>query len=86
MEQTITTNLRLPYADWLQVKSLAAESGMSTNEYLKLIIQGLGNVRSLVDHWVNPQRGTATIWDLPKLAKKRDKPLGISPDDELVYG
>ena len=86
MEQTITTNLRLPYADWLQVRTLAAESGLSTNEYLKLIIRGLGNIRALAGHWINPQRGTATIWDLPKLAKSQNKPLGISADDKLIYG
>ncbi|MBM3119703.1 hypothetical protein FJZ40_01165 [Candidatus Shapirobacteria bacterium] len=86
MEQTITTNLRLPYTDWLQIKTLAAEAGMSTNEYLKLLIQGLNNVRTLTSGWLKPQKGTLTIWDLPKLAKKKDKPLGVSAEDKLIYG
>lgn len=86
MNQQVTTNLRLPYADWLQIKTMAAEAGMSVNEYIKLIVQGLGNIRSLTGHWINPEKGRLTIWDLPKLAKGKDEPMGVSSDDELIYG
>jgi len=82
----VTTNLRIPYSDWIQIKTMAAESGMSVNEYIRLTVQGLSNIRSLVGHWVNPKKGALTIWDLPKLSKGENKPLGISADDELIYG
>ena len=26
------------------------------------------------------------IWDWPKLAKGKNKPMGLSPDDILIYG
>lgn len=84
--QMVVTNLRLPYADWLQVKTVAAEEGVSINEYIQSIITSLSNARQLVSDWVHPHKKTVSIWDLPKLAGGKDKPMGLSADDILIYG
>jgi predicted DNA-binding ribbon-helix-helix protein len=85
-DSMVVTNLRLPYADWLQVKAMAAESGVSVNDYIRSIVQAASNLRQLVADWVAPRQKAVSIWDLPQLARGRDKPMGLSPNDELIYG
>lgn len=82
----VVTNLRLPRSDWLEIKTVAAEAGMSINEYIRFMVRGLSNVSQLVGGWVKPKKNHPTIWDLPKLAKGKSKPMGLSPDDILIYG
>lgn len=82
----VVTNLRLPYSDWLQVKTVAAEEGLSINEYIQSIVRTLTNARQLVVSWVKPKNEKMSIWDLPKLSAGKDKPMGLSPDDILIYG
>lgn len=86
----VTTNLRLPREDWLQVKTDAAEDGISFNEYIKNMIWECGTGRSLgVRHQPQKrnksQKPKLTIWDLPKLAKIKDKPMGMSKEDKIIY-
>ncbi len=38
-QKIVITNLRVPEADWLQVKAIAAEQGISVNEYINELIQ-----------------------------------------------
>lgn len=82
----VTTNLRLPYTEWLQIKTMAAEAGISVNEYIRLVLGALNNIRSLTSHWIKPQKGKLTIWDLPTLAHGNNIPMGTSPEDESIYG
>lgn len=91
MNQTmVTTNLRLPYVDWIQVRALAAEEGMSVNEYVNYMINVVSKARGLA---VGPERiplkpvKRDPIWGWPDLAAKlKMRPMGLSADDELIYG
>lgn len=84
----VVTNLRLPYADWLQVKTVAAEEGLSINEYINRAITFVTKAQSLVANlFVDTSRGNDPIWDLPKLAKMKNKPMGdLSEEDKIIYG
>lgn len=81
--QTVTTNLRMDSTDWLQVKTMAAELGMSTNQYINYLIKDLAVKRQMA---VNPSKND-TIWNLSKLASIVNKPLGaLSKEDNIIYG
>lgn len=84
MKSVVTTNLRLPYNEWLTIKTVAAEAGMSVNEFIRVTMRGMSNVRSFTSSWLKPKKGLS-LWDLPKLASGENKPLGISSEDKLIY-
>jgi len=85
--QMVVTNLRLPYADWLQVKTVAAEQGLSVNEYINEALSFVTKAKSLAAGLFN--RKTVyndPIWNWPVLSQKiKDKPMGLSVDDNLIY-
>lgn len=91
MNQTIiTTNLRIPRSDWLQIRALAGESQMSLNEYLKYIINLVSKAKQFSVSWkkipLKPVKRDP-IWDWPELAKKiKSQPMGLSAEDEIIYG
>ena len=84
MKSVVVTNLRLPYDEWVAIKTVAAEAGMSVNEFVRVMMKGLSNAKSLTSGWLKPKKGLS-LWDLPKLATGESKPLGISSEDELIY-
>ena len=83
MARKIVTNLRIDEADWLQIKTTAAELGMSVNEYIIRLIRDLSIKRELAT-----DESSAPIWHLSQLHKKiQSKPLGkLSEEDEIIYG
>jgi hypothetical protein len=85
MNQTVTTNLRMDRSDWLQIKVMAAELGMSVNKFINQIIRKVTTNQQLgvIEDYKN-----ASIWEeLPKIAlKSKGKPMGLSEDDEIIYG
>lgn len=88
----VVTNLRLPKEDLLMIKSAAAGSGMSVNEYITvfmrqaLIAQVLGYSPSKVAETMKKGKRDP-IWDWPNLHKKiKFQPMGLSQDDKLIYG
>ena len=89
MSKRIVTNLRIDEQDWLQLKSTAAEEGMSVNEYLNLITQ---NAVSKARFGYPKQSGTKKkrrIYDLlTTLSGKKyhKKTFEVSEDDKLIYG
>lgn len=91
MNQTmVTTNLRLPYVDWIQVRALAAEARMSLNEYVNYMINMVSKAGGLA---VSSKRiplkplKRDPIWEWPDLAVKlKTRPMDLSGDDELIYG
>lgn len=91
MNQTmVTTNLRLPYVDWIQVRALAAEARMSLNEYVNYMINVVSKAKGLAVSLerlpVKPVKRDP-IWEWPDLAAKlKTRPMGLSADDELIYG
>lgn len=82
MAKKIVTNLRIDEQDWLQVKVMAAELGMSVNEYINYLITDLSIKRELIDDF-----DKAPIWQLSELHKKvKLAPMGLSEEDEIIYG
>lgn len=83
MNKMVVTNLRLPENDWLQIKTIAAELGMSINEYLNYLIQDLSAKRQLSPNITKRN----FVWDLDNLAGIKNKPLGaLSKEDKIIYG
>lgn len=79
---TVITNIRLPKQDWLQVKTTAAELGMSINEYVNFLIRDRSQARELNA----PTKKVRSIWDLPSIAKEsKEDVFPLSADDELIY-
>jgi len=69
--QTIVTNLRMEEPDWLQLKAMAGELGMSVNKFINYLIRKVTTKEQL--------------GELPKLAKIKNKPGKLSADDEIIY-
>lgn len=84
-DPVVVTNLRLPKSELDDVRAMAGELGMSVNEYLRVVIRGMTNIQGLVEKWVKPKKGRESIWDLPELAKMKNKPMGLSKEDEEIY-
>jgi len=81
--QTIVTNLRMEEPDWLQLKAMAGELGMSVNKFINYLIRKVTTKEQLgvIEDYKN-----ARIWEeLPKLAKIKNKPGKLSADDEIIY-
>jgi len=82
----VVTNLRVEQNLWLQIKSMAAGIGLSTNEYIIQIVQEASARKELALDKKGVEIKTRSIWELPKLAKIKDKPMGLSQEDEIIYG
>lgn len=82
MTQMVVTNLRMEQPDWLQIKAMAGETGMSVNKYINNLIRKLSTLEMVG----MTEEKKMTIWDLPKLANKKNKPMGMSKEDEIIYG
>lgn len=90
MKKIVVTNLRIPEDDWLQIKTLAVEVGISVNECINLLIRDLTVRRQLlteVKKKISSSRKDAPIWRLGDLAKefKSSKKYELSEDDKLIY-
>ena len=85
----IVTNLRMNEANYLAVKVLAAEEGMSVNEYLNTLILDTAGKMQL---GIKPKRKLnkeEKFWDIPNICKsKKLKPEAnfFSDDDKTIYG
>lgn len=85
MAKKIVTNLRIDETDWLRIKAMAAEAGLSVNEYINSLIKTISTkIELALDQ--KELKEEKSIWDLPKLAKIKDKPMGASEDDKIIYG
>jgi len=84
--QTVVTNLRMEEPDWLQVKAMAGELGMSVNKFINYLIRKVTTRQQL--GVIDEDYKNARIWEeLPKIAlKSNGKPMGLSEDDEIIYG
>lgn len=85
MAKKIVTNLRIDEMDWLRIKAMAAETGLSANEYILRLIKTISTkIELALDQKEIKQE--YSIWNLSKLAKIKDKPMGASEDDKIIYG
>lgn len=79
----VVTNLRIDREDLLQIKAMAAELGMSVNEYVNYLVKDLSAKRELLgEKFVSP------IWKLSEISRRvKVKPLGkSSSEDKIIYG
>lgn len=78
----VITNLRINKNDWLQLKTMAAELGMSANEYINFLIEDFSKKRT----FPSKIKSSSSFWDLSRFSKIIDKPMGMSKDDKIIYG
>lgn len=89
MARKIVTNLRIDEADWLRIKSMAAGLSMSANQYIIELIESTSMKQELgLDQadFKGEKNKRYSIWNLPNLASIKDKPMGLSKEDEAIYG
>lgn len=89
MARKIVTNLRIDEADWLRIKSMAAGLGMSANQYIIELIESVSVKQELgldLTDFEGEENKRYSIWNLPNLANIKDKPMGLSKEDEIIYG
>lgn len=73
------TNLRVSSEEWNQLKAIAAERGMSANEYINFLM------RNVVSPMTIRKNKAGGIWDMPELAKGAKKRGELSRDDKVIY-
>lgn len=83
----VVTNLRMPQAEYLSVKAMAGELGMSVNEYVSVILKVTGRQRMMkrdISQAIMKER-QSIFTALEKISKIRGKPMGWSKEDEEIY-
>jgi hypothetical protein len=90
MSKIVTTNLRIPEESWLEVKSLAARMGMSSNEYVKRAVTlAVNSDQIATEEKLERKRKipfAALLQLAEKVAKMPNKPMGASEEDQVIYG
>ena len=72
----IVSNIRIPESDWLQVKAVAGDLGMSVNQYINYALERFTIMRELSKESIKRKKRRDSIWDLPKMARRiKMKPL-----------
>lgn len=87
INKTVVTNLRMDYYDWVQIKAMAGEAGMSVNEYIKGIIKSTTTINELAAKpkiKVFSNRVQEPIWRLGDI--KAGEPMSLNKDDQEIYG
>ncbi|MBU1104432.1 hypothetical protein L6255_01070 [Candidatus Parcubacteria bacterium] len=86
-DKIITTNVRFPESQWLQVKVEAAEMGFSINQYINRIIEQSSMQKRLALTIKDNKSPAVSFWNLPKIAKKwsKRKVLEMSEEDKIIY-
>ena len=86
-QKIVVTNLRIGEANYLAVKALAAEEGLSVNEYLNMIIWEYSGRKQLGIKPGKKSRGMKRFWEIYKIMEgKPGRGMGASEDDKLIYG
>jgi len=82
MAKMVVTNLRMEENDYLQAKQMAAEMGMSMNEYFNYLS------KVLPANLIFDIKSKDPYQDLLKLAKSKSagQGMGASEEDEIIYG
>ncbi len=83
----VTTNVRMPVVDWLQVKAMAADMGMSINEYLNTIAYADITERTLGIKQKKVVSKMHVLEEIERIARLPNKPMGeLSEEDKIIYG
>lgn len=79
----ITTNVRIKRDDLLQIKAIAAEAGMSFNEYVNFILHQQSLAQEL---GISIKNSTSPIWLLADVAtRKMQSGSNLSKEDQEIY-
>lgn len=81
-KKIIVTNLRVAAEDWFQLRAVAAERGMSANEYINYLMKNV-----VAEPSAPGARSSQSVWELPELSKRVQarKKFDLSEDDKLIY-
>jgi len=85
----VVTNLRMEESNYLAVKVLAAEEGLSVNEYVNTLILDTAGKIQLGIKSKRKMSKEEKFWDIPNICKsKKLKPetAFFSNDDKAIYG
>ena len=77
--------MRVPKTDWLQIRVLAAEAGMSVNEYINFLIKDISLKKELAEE-IKKRIDDLPIWELDKIAATKGKGKGLTEEDKVIYG
>ncbi|MBU0569323.1 hypothetical protein KKB40_00900 [Patescibacteria group bacterium] len=83
-QKIVVTNLRIPEDEWLQVKVMAAELGISANEYVSRMIKISSVKRQLVQESKSKDSPYFPLCELINKPYKR-KPMSMSKEDKAIY-
>mgnify|MGYP001612857160 CR=1 FL=1 len=84
-QSMVVTNLRMPRSDYLQVKAMAGELGMSINEYINAITKDTARTRMMKRDAPSPRHKETILEAFDRIAKISGKPMGWSKEDEEIY-
>jgi len=77
----------VPADDMMQYKMMAEERGMSFNEYVNRIMKEVTQTKMIVgDLIVLKNKRKMSFMDIVDIKIKKDKPMGLSDDDMIIYG
>lgn len=81
-KKVVVTNLRVVEEDWNQLKAVAAERGMSANEYINYLMKNV-----VAEPSSSGAKPSQSVWELPELSKRAQtrKKFDLSEDDKLIY-
>lgn len=88
----IVTNLRIEENNWIQVKTIAVELGMSVNEYVNHLLQNTVSKAQFGYPKKTKTKNRKSFYDLlssmGKVSSKDYKTGGheLSNDDKIIYG
>lgn len=84
-QNNIITNLRMERTDWLQIKAMAGEMGVSANEYINYLIKDYAIKKELAVKKIDYKK--LPIWKLAGItASQAGKGMDISSEDKDIYG
>lgn len=84
-KKMMVTNLRMEENDYLQAKQMAAELGMSLNEYFNYICKDSVK-KALFGESVNNKKRKKSFFEaMEKIARMPNKPMGMREEDKAIY-
>lgn len=86
MQKIVVSNIRFPEDEWLTLKSAAAFSDMSINEYLRYLNQNMAiQTITAIKRSNSKKTGYEAMSEFIN-RKRVGRPMGLSEEDEAIYG
>lgn len=84
-DQMVVTNLRIPKSELIQLRVMAAELGISMNEYMKRLIHDANSGKAQI---IRDKKKDPIWYPSPLIMQIRGKkhPYELSEEDEIIYG